>query len=149
MLNAKTNLGNTIRNLMEKWTLKASNWVRFSNSSSGWRAFIWSDYPLPGQTMRRAELTLISVLLFLLGIAFFCFPRCCFVSCSNGVFVIEWCDIIHNFSVYPFSLLFGCLIYTPHVICPKLSSWFIQLAQAFSFLHLSISVDENTILPVA
>lgn len=82
---------------MEKWTLETISWVTFS----GWWAFVWFGFPLPGQTVKKVDLTFVSVLLFLLGIFFFA-PRRDILSCSDGAFVVGWPDTIHTFSVCPF-----------------------------------------------
>lgn len=111
--------------IMGKWTLETSNWIRFSSSSSSWWAFIWLGCPLPGQTVRRAEPIFVSVLLFLLGISFSSHP-------GAILFPLWWClcdwmtwynSQLLCVSISSIIHLFGCLGYTLHVICPKLSFW--------------------------
>lgn len=48
-----------------------------------------------------------------------------------------------------FTPLLGCPIYTSHTACPKRGSWLLQIPHNFGFHSPAVSVDENTILPVA
>lgn len=133
---------------MEKWTLETISWVTFS----GWWVFVWFGFPLPGQTVKKVDLTFVSVLLFLLGIFFyFVLLWWCLCSWMTRYNSHLLCVSISSsaYSTDYFTPLLGCPIYTSHTACPKRGSWLLQIPHNFGFHSPAVSVDENTILPVA